>query len=448
MYKRKIQSTIKENLTNNSNKTLIIEGARQIGKSYIIRHEGKSCFKNFIEINMLEDSHGEKLFAEVKSTTDFYLKLSTVAGEKLGNRENTLVFIDEIQAYPELLTLLKFLTDENKFKYIVSGSLLGITLRKTLSIPGGRIQIVDMYQLDFEEFLWANGVGESAIEHLKAQFLSEQSLDESMHNVFLDFLKKYLLVGGLPDAVKAYLETHNIVNVRNIQNEVHRLYKEDASQYDNENSLVIRKIYDLIPSYMENRKKRVFYQDFEGKRWKRSSDYMEEFEYLTNSGIAIEVHAVSNPHFPMLESMQKNLVKLYLNDVGILTNLLYHNNIKPILDDEKCINMGSVYESVVASELKAHGFNPSYYDNKTNGEVDFLIDDYSTLSTVPMEIKSGKDYSTHRALDKFLANPDYNIKKAYVLYNGREVKQAKGITYLPIYYIMFFSPCSNENLIF
>lgn len=311
MYKRKIQSTIKENLTNNSNKTLIIEGARQIGKSYIIRHEGKSCFKNFIEINMLEDSHGEKLFAEVKSTTDFYLKLSTVAGEKLGNRENTLVFIDEIQAYPELLTLLKFLTDENKFKYIVSGSLLGITLRKTLSIPGGRIQIVDMYQLDFEEFLWANGVGESAIEHLKAQFLSEQSLDESMHNVFLDFFKKYLLVGGFPDAVKAYLETHNNVNVRNIQNEVHRLYKEDASQYDNENSLVIRKIYDLIPSYMENRKKRVFYQDFEGKRWKRSSDYMEEFEYLTNSGIAIEVHAVSNPHFPMLESMQKNLVKLY-----------------------------------------------------------------------------------------------------------------------------------------
>ena len=448
MYKRKIQSTIKENLTNNSNKTLIIEGARQIGKSYIIRHEGKSCFKNFIEINMLEDSHGEKLFAEVKSTTDFYLKLSTVAGEKLGNRENTLVFIDEIQAYPELLTLLKFLTDENKFKYIVSGSLLGITLRKTLSIPGGRIQIVDMYQLDFEEFLWANGVGGSAIEHLKAQFLSEQSLDESMHNVFLDFFKKYLLVGGLPDAVKAYLETHNIVNVRNIQNEVHRLYKEDASQYDNENSLVIRKIYDLIPSYMGNRKKRVFYQDFEGKRWKRSSDYMEEFEYLTNSGIAIEVHAVSNPHFPMLESMQKNLVKLYLNDVGILTSLLYHNNIKPILDDEKCINLGSVYESVVASELKAHGFNPSYYDNKTNGEVDFLIDDYSTLSTVPMEIKSGKDYSTHRALDKFLANPDYNIKKAYVLYNGREVKQAKGITYLPIYYIMFFSPCSNENLIF
>lgn len=131
-----------------------------------------------------------------------------------------------------------------------------------------------------------------------------------------------------------------------------------------------------------------------------------------------------------------------------MTSLLYHNNIKPILDDEKCINLGSVYESVVASELKAHGFNPSYYDNKTNGEVDFLIDDYSTLSTVPMEIKSGKDYSTHRALDKFLANPNYNIKKAYVLYNGREVKQAKGITYLPIYYIMFFSPCSNENLIF
>ena len=412
MLKRKIQKVIQDYYRLGSNKVLLLDGARQIGKSYIIRYEGKKFFKNYIEINFLEDRNGEKLFSGVSTTKDFYLKLSAYAGDSMGTKEETLVFLDEIQAYPELLTLLKFLKDENRFTYVASGSLLGVTLNKTLSKPGGRIQRVKMYPLDFEEFLWANGIGEEVISHLREQFSKEESIDESLHNKFLDLFKKYLLIGGLPDAVNTFVETSNIVAVRAVHDEIYELYKGDASQYDKENTLKIKRIYEMIPSNMENKKKRLHYNEIENKKGKRSSDYVEELEYLISSGISLEVLAVSNPKFPLKESEQKVLIKLYLNDVGLLTNILYRYNIKAVIDSDNSINLGSVYETVIAQELIAHGYTLRYYDNKVKGEVDFLVDDYDSLSAVPIEVKSGHDFRRHRALDKFIANEDYNIKNA------------------------------------
>ena len=193
----------------------------------------------------------------------------------------------------------------------------------------------------------------------------------------------------------------------------------------------------MIPSTLENKKKRIIIKNIENIKGKTYSQYQDEFDYLINSGIALEVKAISTPVFPLIESSSKNLLKLYLNDVGILTDILYKNNIRAIMDDEKSINLGTVYESVVASELKAHGKKLFYYDNRNNGEVDFLIDDYDTLSSVPIEVKSGKDYTVHSALDKFVSNDDYNVKKAYVLSNHREIKTNGKVTYLPIYYVMF-----------
>ena len=189
---------------------------------------------------------------------------------------------------------------------------------------------------------------------------------------------------------------------------------------------------------MENKKKRVVAQNIENKRGKTFGDYQDEFEYLISAGIALNVQAISNPVFPLLESTGKNLLKLYLNDVGILTGILYGNNIRAILDDEVSINLGSVYETVVASELIAHGYKLFYYDNRSKGEVDYLIDDYDSLSAVPIEVKSGKNYTVHSALNAFVQNEDYHIQKAFVLSNAREITTNGKITYLPIYYIMFF----------
>lgn len=438
MLYRKIERTIEQHLMSGSNKILLVDGARQIGKTYIIRYVGNKLFENYIEINMIEDSLGNRLFEKVRTVEDFYLQVSMLAGDKMQKKENTLIFIDEIQAYPHLLTLLKFLSQDNRFTYIASGSLLGVTLSQTTSIPMGSIQKIQMYPLDFEEFLYANGMNEFVISTLRNKFNHLEKLDESMHNKMMDLFKKYLLVGGMPDAINTYLSEKNIVSVRNIQAEIHEYYASDASKYSLENKLKISRIYDLIPSNMENKKKRVVVKNIEGKRGKTFNDYQEEFEYLVSAGIALNVQAISNPKFPLIESASKNLIKLYLNDVGILTGILYGNNINAILDDQKSINLGSVYETIAASELKAHGKKLYYYDNRNKGEVDFLIDDYDSLSVVPIEVKSGKDYTVHSALNNFVNSGDYHIQKGYVVSNERMISQKGKIIYVPIYYIMFF----------
>ena len=438
MLYRKIETLIESHLKSDTQKILLIDGARQVGKTYIIRYVGKKLFENFIEINMVEDFLGDRLFENIRTVEDFYLQVSMLAGDKMKQKENTLIFIDEIQAYPHLLTLLKFLSQDKKFTFIASGSLLGVTLSQTTSIPMGSIRKVRMFPLDFEEFLYANGMNEFVISSMRKKFEQLEPLDETMHNKIMDFFRKFLLVGGMPDAVNSYLAEKNIQIVREIQSEIHDYYSADASKYDTEKKLKIRKVYELIPSNMENKKKRVVAQNIENKRGKTFRDYSDEFEYLISAGIALNVQAISNPVFPLIESSGKNLLKLYLNDVGILTGILYGNNIRAVLDDNKSINLGSVYETVVASELIAHGHKLFYYDNRSKGEVDYLIDDYDSLSVIPIEVKSGKDYTVHSALNNFVQNDGYNIKKAIVVSNERNIKRNGKITYLPIYYIMFF----------
>lgn len=439
MLYRKFEKRIEKFFQEEPNKILLVNGARQIGKSYLIRYVGKRMFKNYIEINLKEDKENLGIFATVKSTKDFYMQLGTVAGNRLDTRENTLVFLDEIQSYPHLMTMLKFLNQEARYTYVASGSQLGVALSETASVPIGSIEIDEMYPLDFEEFLLAMGCGQETIDGMREKFLAGESLNESLHNYILQQFKIYLLVGGMPDAINKFMENRNMSHVRKVHRDIYELYRIDASQYDTEKKLLIRKIYDMIPSIMENKKKRIVVNRIEETpSHKQFSDYADEFEYLTNSGIALGVQAVSNPRFPLTESESKNLLKLYMNDIGLLTNLLYGLNINAVLQDDKSINLGSVYETVVAQELHAHGFTLHYYDNKQKGEVDYLIDDYEHLTVLPIEVKSGKDYTVHSALDNMLDTPDYHIQKAVVLSNEREVSVKNGITYLPVYYCMFY----------
>ena len=447
MLYRKITSYIEEYLKSDTDKILILEGARQVGKSFSIREVGKRLYSNYVEINFVEDDEGRKLFKNIHTKEDFYLTLSMVAGDRLSGRDDTLVFLDEVQHYPQYLTMLKFLREDGRYRYIASGSLLGLTLQDTTSIPVGSIIRKEMFQLDFEEFLIANGFGTEAIAMMRRNYENRLSLSEEQHNHVLDLFRRYLLVGGLPDAVNTYLESHNIVKVREVQEGVRSLYADDASKYEREHGkrLLIRRIYEMIPSQMENKKKRIVAQDIRGKEGDRFAQYQEEFEYLVSSGIALAVHAISNPRFPLSESLQKNLLKLYLNDVGLLTGLLYHNNIRPVLDDVRSINLGSVYESVVAQELRAHGHKLFYYDNRKQGEVDYLIDDYSAMNVHPIEMKSGKDYTVHSALNNLLKN---NTAAGTVISNEREIYVDGKIIYMPIYFVMFMdadTPKADET---
>ena len=439
MLYRKIKSYIEEHLKSNDDKILLIEGARQIGKSYIIRNVGTELYDNYVEINFVADDEGEKVFKNVHTTEEFYLNLSMVAGSRLDRYDNTLVFIDEIQHYPQFLTMLKFLREEHRYRFICSGSLLGIALKGTVSVPVGSVIPKKMYQLDFEEFLIANDFGKEAIEYLRKSFEQKRSLAPEVHDKVLGLFKRYLLVGGMPDAVNEYLATHNIVKVREIQEAIIVLYGIDASRYEEEatRKLYIRRIYDMIPSQMENKKKRIVVKDIQSREGDRFSNYVEEFEYLIHSGIAIASNAISNPKYPLAESQQKNLLKLYMNDVGMLSSRLYQYNVRPVLNDIAGINLGSLYESAVAQELKAHYNKLFYYDNKQKGEVDFLVDDSSTMSVLPVEVKSGKDYMVHSALNNLMAVQDYHIASSIVFSNDREVRTKGNILYLPIYYVMF-----------
>ena len=437
---RKIELTIEEHLKSGSKKILVVDGARQVGKTTTIRQVGKKLFKNYVEINMLEDSLFQQSFEKVRSVEDFYLQLSIEAAGNLGNKEDTLVFIDEIQAYPHLLTMLKFLAQDNRFTYIASGSLLGVALSQTTSIPMGSIRKIQMYPLDFMEFLYANGIGRDVIEHMESKWKQRESLSEPLHNRLMDLFKKYLIVGGLPEVVASYVEEKDIVKVRSLQKEIREYYATDASKYDNENKLRIRRIYDMIPSYMENKKKRIRMTDINHKKGQTYRDFENDFEYLIHAGITLPVRAISNPKFPLIESTSKNLMKLYLNDVGLLSGILFNQNIRAIMDENRSINLGALYETVVASELASHGSRLFYYDNRSKGEVDFIIDNYQSLSALPIEVKSGRDYSIHSALNNLLKTSDYHIVEGIVLSNHREVKKKNNIVYLPIYYVLFITP--------
>lgn len=437
MLYRKISTIINDYFDNNDEKILCIDGARQVGKSFIIRELGKKRYSNYIELNMADDFNGDKLYEKVGTIKDFYIQVSLTHGDKLDSLDNTLIFIDEIQIYPHLLTLLKPLRRDNKYKYICSGSELGLALSDTTLIPMGSIKEIKMYPLDFEEFLLANNVGRDVISLMKDSYKDKKSLNESLHKEILKYFKYYLFIGGLPDAVNTFKETNNIYKVRKIHEATYNYYKSDVSKYDKNNKLKIKALYDFIPSNIENKVKRVVFKEIEDLDDVRYSKYVDAFDYLLSSGIVLDSRAISDIKFPLLQSTNKNLIKLYLNDVGLFTNILYKTNLNAVLDDQSGINLGAVYETVVAQELIAHNHKLYYYDRKKVGEVDFLIDDYDSLSVIPIEIKSGKDINNFRALPKLIEQNKKLIKEGYVFSNNREVKTKDNITYLPIYFISF-----------
>ena len=437
MFHRKIEKQLYEYYDNVEDRILVIDGARQIGKSFIIRETAKTVFKHYIEINLRDDFDGGRLFQNIRTTTDFYLQLSALHGNDIGNINDTIIFLDEIQVYPQLLSMLKPLKQEGRFRYIASGSLLGITLKHTF-IPMGSINEIKMYPMDFEEYLLAGGTGREVIEYLKKCFDNSEQINDGIHKTILRKFKEYLIAGGLPDAVKAMIEEQNIYKVREVQSLTLNYYMDDASKYDELSSLKIRRIYEMLPSYMENRVKRIIFNSIENKKNSNLDKYQDEFDYLISSGCVLPVRAVANPRYPLDESQSKNLIKLYYNDVGILTNILYKNNIAAILDNNSGINLGSVYETAAAIELSAHGHKLYYFDSKKVGEVDYLINDYENLSVLPIEIKSGKDQYNFRALPKLIDKEgSYKLKRGIVFGNRNETVQKGDISIYPIYQIMF-----------
>ena len=439
MIARKVETDLKLFFESEKKRALLITGARQVGKTFIIREFGRKMYQSFVEINFLENRMARELFENAKDSTDLLLRLSAVVDEPLIPGE-TLIFLDEVQECKEIVTAIKFLVEEGSYRYILSGSLLGVDLKDIRSVPVGYMDIIEMYPLDFEEFMLANRVSPQIIDKLRDAFENRTEVDKLIHEKVMDLFRLYLIVGGMPAAVMQYLKTNNIKEVVRIQQSILTLYKKDIARYDPENKLYLEDIFDLIPSELNSRNKRFILKNLNENF--KFSRYSNSFLWLKDAGVAHPVYCADEPRVPLLLSRATNLFKLFLSDVGLLA-AMYMNDIQiKILKQEKDINFGSVYENVAAQELKAHGFDLYYFNSKRQGELDFLVEQRGEV--LPIEIKSGKDYMKHAALNNVLANESYNIPEAYVLHNGNVSTSGK-IVYYPIYMLMFIKKPAMED---
>ena len=431
MLERKISHYI-EHFYEVNKGALLLSGARQIGKTYSIRKFAEKHFKSFIEINFVESPEAVELFSTVKNSNDILLRLSALTDKPL-IKGDTLIFFDEVQLCPEIVTAIKFLVDDGRYRYILSGSLLGVELNNLRSVPVGYMAIKDMFPLDLEEFMWAVGVNKDVIGALKTAWENKQPVDDFVHRKMMDVFRLYLIVGGMPQAVNAYKENNNLQDVMAQQQEIIRLYRKDISQYDESRQLSIKEVFDLIPSELNSKNKRFIIKNLNEKA--RMEKYRDEFLWLKNAGVAIPTYNVEEPKLPLKLASSRNLFKLFSNDVGLLA-CQYSDGIQlKVLKGDDAINYGSIYENVVAQELLAHGFSALYYYNsKKMGEVDFVIEHNS--EAFPIEVKSGKDYDRHRALNNILDCGEYSIPEAVVLCNDNYTRRGK-VTYAPIYMVMF-----------
>lgn len=422
-----------DNFFKTQNTAILLTGARQTGKTYAIREAGKS-FTSFVEINFIESPAAVRLFKDVNSAEEILLRLSAFTTKPLV-KGDTLIFFDEIQECEDIITVIKFLVDEGSYRYALSGSLLGVELNNIRSVPVGYLSIKEVYPLDFEEFILNVGIAERVIEHLHDCWIQRKPVDTMIHDKLLALYSLYIVVGGMPAAIDRFIETNDINVVSKTQLDIVRLYREDISKYAKEDKLKIKEIFDLIPSELDAKNKRFILKRLNPHA--KYDRFQNEFLWLKNAGVAIPVYNVTEPKAPLKLAEKRNLFKLFSNDVGLLT-AQYADGIQlKMLSGEIDVNYGAVYENAVAQELLCHGYAPYYYNSKRLGEIDFVIS--GSPSPIPVEVKSGKDYSRHNALNNVMQSTDYNIPLAYVLCNGN--MQSKGnIIYAPIYMTMFLKP--------
>lgn len=441
MLIRKIDSFL-DNFYKSTNKSLLVTGARQTGKTFSIRQFGKRYFRRFVEINFIEQPDAVSVFRNAKSSQDILVRLSLLTDVPL-EKGQTLVFFDEVQECPEIVTAIKFLVGEGSYRYIMSGSLLGVELNDLRSEPVGYMDVKEMFPLDLEEFFMALGVSKKVVDGLREAFTNKEAVDDFVHNKMMELFRLYLIVGGMPAAVQKYVNSHNLQEVMAEQQAIVRLYKRDITKYDRGHKLYIQEIFDLIPSELNAKNKRFILKNLNENN--KFSRYENSFIWLKDAGVALPAFNVEEPVVPLILSRSRSLFKLFQNDVGLLASQYAGGIQLRILSDEKSINFGAVFENAVAQELCAHGFELYYFNSKKQGELDFVVEHNGHV--VPIEVKSGKDYQRHNALSNVMTNVDYDIPQALVFCHSN-VRIEGNICYFPIYMVTFFCKESVGQLVY
>lgn len=430
MLYRKEAETIQDWLSHGK-EALLITGARQIGKTYLIRESLEQSGQSYVEFNFIEQPELIDLFAGAKNAKDLLMRISVVSSRPLVENK-TILFFDEVQEFKDIVTRIKFLVEDGTFRYILSGSLLGVELHNLRSAPVGYLRILHMFPMDFMEFIRSIGVSDKTMEMLQRNYQERSKVDTYVHDKMMDLFYLYLIIGGMPEAVNVYIETNNIQRVNLVHDKIIELYKQDFTKYETKSTLRLKEIYHAMAAELNQQNKR-----FKLNAVKKGISYdrlENDFLWLKDAGVALPVYNVQEPKLPLQISSNRNLFKLFFSDIGLLTSR-YSDIVKmKILNKDKDINNGALFENAVAQEMIARGFDTFYYNNKKLGELDFVIE--LDGKVCPIEVKSGKSYKRHSALENVLQIAAYGIENAFVLCNGNvEVKQKK--VYLPIYMIMF-----------
>ena len=439
MIKRKIDRYLEEYYAS-TKKALLITGARQTGKTYSIRHFGQSHFESTVEINFVEMSDAVPVISTAKNSRDLLLRISSLTTQPL-IKGKTLIFFDEVQECPEIVTAIKFLVDEGNYRYIMSGSLLGVELKDLRSEPVGYMDVKEMFPLDMEEFFTAVGLSQMVMDELRDAWENKRPVDEFVHAKLMELFSLYLIVGGMPAAVQKYLDSNNLQEVLAEQQAILRLYKRDIAKYDKKNKLYIEEIFDQIPSELNAKNKRFILKNLNENA--KFLHFENSFIWLKEAGVALPVYNVDEPIIPLKLSRSRNLFKLFQNDVGLLASQYADGIQLRLLTDAKSINFGSVYENAIAQELFAHGFELYYFNSKKQGELDFVIEKNGDV--LPIEVKSGKDYHRHNALSNVISNQDYQIPEA-IVFSNENLRQSDKVMYLPIYMAIFLEKQASVDI--
>jgi len=430
MIKRKIDSRIEE-FYREHKKALLLTGARQVGKTYAVRKYASAHYDNLFELNFIENKDAVGFLDGSSDAQEMLLRITAVSKVPMIPGK-TFIFFDEVQEYPELVTLIKFLVDEGSYQYALSGSLLGVELKDLRSEPVGYMNIMDMYPMDLEEFSMAVGVSPMVIDAIRQNFLTGTPVDRIVHDSMMKVFRLYLTVGGMPSVVEKYIETNNIQLVEEEQTAIIKLYKKDIAKYDPDDKLYLNEIFDLIPSELNAKNKRFILKKLnENFKFGR---YHNSFLWMKNAGVALPTFNVDEPTYPLKLSMQRNLFKLFLNDVGLLASQYSDGLQLKLLRGELNLNYGGIFENFVAQELTAHGFSLAYFNSKKLGELDFVIT--ADEKILPIEVKSGKDYRRHNAIEHVMGIPVFGIQKGIVFCNDNVLVEGP-LIYMPIYMVMF-----------
>lgn len=433
MLKRKALAKFENWLDLSPHKALLVKGARQVGKTYLVKAFASEHFENVVVFDMVDDAAARSSFASATSADDLFLRMSVAASAPIVEGK-TVIFIDEVQFCPKVVTYIKYLVQRDGYRFILSGSLLGVEIENIDSLPVGYVDQVEMYPMDFEEFCWANGLDQGVWPLALSYAKKEEELPDYLYDRLASLFHRYLMVGGMPDAVAAFTNSSNLDEVRRVHGNIHALYRYDITKYAPEElRLVIRDIYDLIPSELGSKNRRFKLSSITNV--KRFTQVTDHFLWLAKAGVALPVYGVSAPTSPLLLGERRNLFKLFYLDTGMLLSS-YPKSVSQALlmgqaNDEPKVNLGAAYEGFVAQELKAHGFALRYFSSKKIGELDFVIEDAGGRITA-IEVKSGSSFTRHAALDNAMAMRDYSIDSA-IVFAETNVHRDGRILYLPVF---------------